>query len=133
MSGEGLVRLRGILMGFAGLVCLAYGVLAVATGVPNPMPIYIPGAAGIAATIAIYMAFWQSGKASRQAASDEMFNLEMNGAVKVGFWGGIALFPLFAPFLYASWITFDVAFAAIGTLMPAAYLLTFAVSTLRGL
>lgn len=133
MSGEGLVKLRGWLMGFAGLVCLAYGVLAIATGAPNPMPFFIPGLAGIAATIAIYLAFWQAGAASRRAASDEMFAAEMNGAVKVGFWFGIFLFPAFAPFLIAGWTTFDVAFAAIGTLMAAAYLLTFAVTTLRGL
>ncbi len=133
MSGEGLVRLRGWLMGFAGLVCLAYGVLAVATGLPNPMPIFIPGLAGVAATIGIYLAFWQAGAASRKAASDEMFAQEMNGAVKVGFWVGIFLFPAFAPFLMLGWTSFEVAFAAIGTLMAATYLLTFAVSTLRGL
>ena len=32
MSGEGLVKIRGWLMGFAGLVCLAYGVLAIVMG-----------------------------------------------------------------------------------------------------
>ncbi|WGI20889.1 hypothetical protein [Amylibacter sp. IMCC11727] len=133
MNGEGLVRLRGILMGFAGVVCLAYGVLAVVMGRPDPMPQYIPGVAGIAAMVAIYLAFWQAGSDSRKAASDEMFVAEMNGAVKVGFWVGIFMYPAFAPFLIAGWTTFDVAFAAMGTLMAAAYLLTFAVSTLRGL
>ncbi len=133
MNAEGLVRVRGVLMGFAGLVCLAYGGLAIVTGRPDPMPAFIPGVAGIAASIAIYLAFWQAGAASRKAASDEMFAMEMNGAVKVGFWFGICMFPAFAPFLIWELTTFEVAFAAIGTLMAAAYLLTFAVSTLRGL
>lgn len=133
MSSEGLVRLRGLLMGFAGLVCLIYGVMALVQGVPNPMYPLIPGLAGIAATIAIYLAFWQAGRASRKAASDEMFDLEMNRSVKVGFWVGIFMYPAFAPFLIAGVVTFDVAFAAMGTLMAAAYLLTFAVATLRGL
>ena len=133
MSGEGLVKIRGWLMGFAGVVCLAYGVLAILTGRPDPMPQFIPGAAGVAAAVAIYLAFWQAGAASRKAASDEMFTQEMNGAIKVGFWVGIFLYPAFAPFLIAGMTTFEVAFAAMGTLMAAAYLLTFAVSTLRGL
>ena len=133
MSGEGLVKLRGWLMGFAGVVCLAYAVLALLTGRPNPMPQFIPGLAGVAAAVAIYLAFWQAGSASRRVASDEMFKMEMNMAVRVGFWVGVFLYPAFAPLLIAGWTKFEVAFAAMGTLMAASYLLTFAVTTLRGL
>jgi hypothetical protein len=133
MRSDALVRVRGGFMGVAGVICLVYGVLAVVTGRSDPMPPLIPGIAGIVAAIAIYLAFWQAGSASRQQASDEMFQAEINGAAKVGFWVGILLFPAFTPLLISGWTTFEVAFAAIGTLMAAAYLLTFALTTLRGL
>ena len=133
MSAESLVRLRGGLMGLAGLVCLIYGVLAVVSGQPDPMHPLIPGAAGIVATVAIFMAFGWASDVTRKQASDEVFRSEMNGAVKVGFWVAVFLYPVFAPFLVAGWTSFEVAFAAMGTLTAAAYLLTFAVTTLRGL
>ena len=133
MTGETLVRFRGVLMGAAGAVCLLYAVLALATGRPDPMHPLIPGLAGVGASVAIFWAFGRASSASRRQASDETFRAEMNGAVKVGFWFAIALYPIFAPFLNAGLTTFDVAFAAMGTLTAAVYLLTFAVQSLRGL
>ena len=74
MSGEGLVRLRGWLMGFAGLVCLAYAVLAIATRTPNPMPIFIPALAGVAASPALQCTHSTCGaiaaSVARRAAHD---------------------------------------------------------------
>lgn len=132
MTSENLVRVRGGLMGAAGLVCLIYGVMAVILGRPDPMYPLIPGLAGIAAAVAIFMAFGRAGAGTRKAALDEMYRAEINSAVKVGFWVGILLYPVFAPFLMAGLTTFEVSFAAMGTLMAASYLLTFAFQTLRG-
>lgn len=133
MTSDMLVRVRGGLMGLAGVICLLYGVLALVMGRPDPMYPLIPGVAGIAAAIAIYSIFGRAAVGSRRQASDEIYRAEMNGAVKVGFWGGILLYPAFTPFLMAGWMTFDVAFAAMGTLTAAAFLLTFAIQSLRGL
>lgn len=133
MTSDGLVRVRGGLMGFAGVVCLIYGVLALVTGQPDPMHPAIPGMAGLAAAVAIFLAFGRASAGTRKQATDEVFQMEMNAAVTVGFWVAILLYPMFAPFLMGGLITFEVAFAAMGTLTAAAYLLTFAFQTLRGL
>ena len=133
MTGDGLVRLRGGLMGFAGIVCLLYGVTALVLGRPNPMPQWIPGTAGIAAGLAIFLVFSRAGQGSVQQAMDETYRAEMNGATRIGFWTGVVQYPLYAPFLMAGMIGFDVAFAAMGTITASAFLLSFALISLRGL
>ena len=133
MNGETLVRLRGILMGGAGFVCLCYAVLALIMARPDPVYPFIPGIAGVVASIAIFAAFWQASSGSRKQASDETFKMEMNQAAKIGFWVAVAMYPGFAPFLAWELTTFEVIYAVMGTLTAAAFLLSFAFISLRRL
>ena len=132
MTSDLLIKYRALLMGAAGGVCLVYGVLAVLSGRPDPIWPFLPGLAGCGAAVVVYALFSKAAQGARKQATDEAHRMENGRAMAVGFWVAILMYPLFAPFLAFGWVQYPVAFAAMGTLTAAAYLVSFAVVSLRG-
>ena len=132
MTSDMLIRYRAVFMGGAGLVCLCYGVLALITGQPDPIWRFFPGLAGIGATAVIFTLFSKATEGSRRQAMDEVYRMENGQALAIGFWTAILCYPVFAPFLAWGWVAYPVAYAAMGTLTAAAYLISFAIVSLRG-
>lgn len=123
MSSYTLILTRSISMGFAGGICGLYAVLVLLQGRPDPMPGWIPGLAGIAAAVAIWISVGASNKKAVGATFDEGYRADDALAQRLGFWVAVWLYPVFAIPLFLEWITWPSAFAAMGTLTAASYLL----------
>ena len=127
-----LTRIRQIALGATGVACLSYAVLALALGRPDPMPGWIPGAFGILAGVIITATHLLAGKRAARAANDELQRAENRRALAISYWVALALYPLFGLLLALGYLTYPTAFAAMGTLTGAAYLLLTTAFDLRG-
>ena len=114
---------RSLGMGAAGLLCLGYAIAALATGRPDPVPFWLPGVLGGLAWLAVSLVAARASAAARAAAFDEGYRHDDTRAQQLGFWVAIWLYPLFGVLLYVDAVTWPVAFAAMGTLTAATYLL----------
>ncbi len=132
MSYRSLLLTRIFSMGFAGLICAIYALLVLLQGRPDPMPTWIPGIAGVVAAAAIWASVGASNKKTVGATFDEGFKAEEAMAQRIGFWVAIWLYPAFAVPLMLEWISWPSAFAAMGTLTAATYLLASVFLDLRG-
>lgn len=132
MTATTLLYTRSLAMGLAGLICAVYGLMVLLQGRPDPMPGWIPGVAGIAAALAIFVTASSSAKGVLQATFDEGYQADAVLAQRIGFWVAIWLYPVFAMPLYLGWISWPSAFAAMGTLTAATYLLGTVILDLRG-
>lgn len=132
MNATTLSNIRLGVFGIAGLVCASYSVLAFVGGTPQPFSPWLPGAAGTAAGIVMWLSAMAAGKRNAGIAHDELYQLEWSQAVKFSYWFAIALYPLFGIFMALGWVTPVVAFAAMGTAAGSAPLLSFCVLNLRG-
>ncbi len=132
MTSHALFLTRSLSMALAGVICALYAILVVVQGRPDPLPFWIPSVVGVAAALAI----WASVGASRpkvvNAAFDEGYRADSVLAERMGFWVAIALHPIFGAQLYMDWISWPSAFAAMGTLTAATYLLGSAILDFRG-
>lgn len=126
ISAEFLARLRHHLLMLAGLACLLYALAALATGRPDPAPMWIPGALGVFAAAAITLAFTLAPKAQAAIADDELTRAQVCRARGWGYWIAVFLYPVFGLIHYTGWADWPTAFAAMGTLTGAAYLLPLA-------
>ncbi len=131
MTSDSLSRLRSIAMGAAGSICLIYAVLAILSGAPDPISPWIPGVSGFVAAIIITLGFRRAGRSEGLRASDELYQVQANRAHRIGYWSAILMYPLFGFFLSQEWVTWQVAFAAMGTLTAASYLIPFSILTGR--
>ncbi|MEP5730669.1 MAG: hypothetical protein ABJL67_15010 [Sulfitobacter sp.] len=132
MTSQSLDHIRMVSLALTGCVCLTYAVLVLATGQPDPMPVWIPGVAGLLALVTIWTSVAVSDTKSIEASFDEGFRADDGKAQKLGFWVAVWLYPVFGVPLYLEWITGFSAIAAMGTLTAAAYLLGTVVFDLRG-
>lgn len=132
LSASLLSNIRVIVLGLTGLVCLLYAVLALLSGSPDPISPWIPGIFGVGSAAIIVIAFLFAGSHNAEMASDEGFFSDYNKAIGTGYWTALFLYPVFAVALFNGWVSYPVAFAAMGTLTAAAYLLPFVLFDLRG-
>lgn len=132
MTSELFTNLRMVVLGLTGLVCLAYGIGAMALGTPQPFAVWLPGAFGLTSVVLITIAALAAGNDNARRATDEGYVADRKRAEGFGFWVAILLYPAFAVPLWQGWITYPTAFAAMGTLTAAAYLLKFVWVDVKG-
>lgn len=132
MSADTLSRIRLVVLGFAGLICAAYSILAVLWNTPQPFSVWGPGAAGIAAAAVIWISALAAGERNVGMAMDELYKREWGLAVQFSYWFGLALFILAAIAVGRGWVAQNTGIAAFGTAYGAAPMLAFCVITLRG-
>jgi hypothetical protein len=131
LNTENLSRLRAAVLGLTGVCCLVYAGLVLATGRPDPVYAFLPATFGILAAIIVTIAFVLARPNQVSGAKDELFRVENARALAFGYWVAVLLYPVFALVLAFGWLSYPAAFAAMGTLTGAAYLLPFAVLTGR--
>ena len=122
-SDISISRFRSILLGAVGLCCLGYAVLALAQNRPDPWLWYIPLLAGLIAAALIFAVFLRAGNDARKAASDELYNSTARKAAGIAYWTTICLYPLVWLCVQLFELEWNTAFAALGSLTGASYLL----------
>lgn len=132
MTSELFTNVRTGMLGLTGLVCLAYGAAALAMGTPQPFAFWVPGLFGVASSVLIAIAAFAAGNANARRATDEGYVADRKQAEGIGFWVAILLYPAFAVPLWQDWVSYPTAFAAMGTLTAAAYLLSFVWADVKG-
>lgn len=130
-SEESFSIIRACVLGLTGLLCLTYAGLALLLGRPDPMPWWIPGAAGLASVVVVWGVALVAGHREAARASDEGYGADNGRAMQLAFWVALLLYPAFALPLHERWLAWPTAFAAMGTLTGATYLLLFAWFGLR--
>lgn len=124
-------RLRFLGFALTGATCLAYAILALVLGRPNPFPSWIPGAFGaMTGLFGVVTGVFMPRVAN--VLWDELSKIEWSKSLQFGYWVAIALYPLAGIFLYFDTFAWDTLFAAMGTLTGAAPLLCFAWLDARG-
>ena len=131
-TADTLARLRRATLGATGLVCLAYALAALAMDRPDPFAFWLPGAFGVASAFIITLALNVTDRKSAKAATDEGYRADTHRAARVAYWIALALYPLFGVLLASGLTTFPTAFAAMGTLTGAAFLLLFTLFDWQG-
>lgn len=132
MSAETVFLTRVVTLGAAGALFALYAALAVLTGRPDPMPLWIPMLAAALAFVLICGASVLVGRRATEQAFDEGYLTDERRAQCIGFWGAVALYPAFTLLLWWEWVSFPVTFAAMGSLTAAIYLLTLVWFDVRG-
>ena len=108
---------------YKGLVCLLYAAMALVAGWPDPIPPWIPALFGIVSAVVVMVALFTAGARNAAMARDEGFSSDLRRVQCIGYWIALLLHPAFGSFLSSGWVSYDVAFAAMGTLTTAAFLL----------
>lgn len=132
LTSENLSNIRALVLGATGLICLAYAVLALLWGRPDPFSSWIPGLAGFMSAAIISIAALTAGRKNTERAADEGYRADNHRAQRISYWIALLLYPVFALFLANGLIDWSVAFAAMGTLTGAAFLLLFVFFDMRG-
>lgn len=132
MNADTLARIRILVFGLAGLICISYSLMAVATNTPNPISTWLPGVSGLAAAFVVWTSSWLAGRRVAGIAHDELYKVEWGRAIKFSYWFALALYPLFGLFMFLGWISATTVFAAMGTATGAAPMLSFCFINLRG-
>jgi len=97
--------------------------LAVTQNTPQPIWWFVATAMGVFAGISTFVAFAMADSASRRMATDEMYTLIRHRAQRHAYWLSLGLYPVFAVIIMMTGFEWNTAFAAMGTLTSAAYLL----------
>ena len=116
-------KVRTILLELTGLSCLRYAILAVTQNTPQPIWWFVPKAMGVFAGISTFVAFAMADPASRRMATDEMYTFIRHRAQRHAYWLSLGLYPVFAVVIMTTGLEWNTAFAAMGTLTGATYLL----------
>ncbi len=132
LSANSVLNIRVIVFGLTGLVCLLYAVLALVYGRPDPFSPWIPGIFGVVSAVVVMVALFTAGPRNAAMARDEGFSHDFSRAQGVGYWIALLLYPVFGYFLAYGWVTYAVAFAAMGTFTGASFLLLFVWFDLQG-
>lgn len=130
-SPDFIMRTRQICLGLTGLICLAYAVGAVLGGTPQPFSPWLPGLMGLLAAAAITLSAFVAGQHNARRAMDEFYRSVDHRAQRYAYWFALALYPAFGLLLGFDMLDYPVAFAAMGTLTGAAYLLLVTLFDLR--
>lgn len=132
MTAIGIERVRFFALLGVGGVLLIYAALALAFGDPQAFSGWVPGAAGFGAAALITLAAVLAGNRAAEMATDEGYRADRQRAESWAFWIALLLYPGFAPLVAFDLVSFPVAFAAMGALTGAAFLLLFCWFDLRG-
>ena len=116
--------MRRITFAIAGLTCLACAVLALLQVRPDPFPFWIPGILGIISAALIF-ALAAVGRKNAKQAFVEGYIMDKRRAQAHAFWIAMIFLPIFGIFMATGTVALPTAFAAMGTLAGAAYLLLF--------
>ena len=125
MTAESIAYVRRWVLGLTGLGCVAYALAALALGRPDPVEWYWPSALGAGAGVLITLAFRAASRAEGRAATDELFTLVQGRAQGQAYWLSMALMAALGFAAAGGLIDWNTAFAALGCLMGAAFLLLF--------
>jgi len=125
LTSDSLSTFRRIMFAITGLTCLAYAVLALLQMRPDPFPFWIPGILGLISAALIFALASAAGRKSAQQAFDEGYIMDKRRAEAHAFWIALMLYPIFGVLMAMGAVALPTAFAAMGTLTGAAYLLLF--------
>ncbi len=124
LTSDSLSSFRRIMFAITGLTCLAYAVLALLQMRPDPFPFWIPGILGIISAALIF-ALAAAGRKNAKQAFVEGYIMDKRRAQAHAFWIAMIFLPIFGIFMATGTVALPTAFAAMGTLAGAAYLLLF--------
>ena len=122
LTSDSLSSFRRIMFAITGLTCLAYAALALLQVRPDPFPFWIPGILGIISAALIF-ALAAVGRKNAKQAFVEGYIMDKRRAQAHAFWIAMIFLPIFGIFMATSTVALPTAFAAMGTLAGAAYLL----------
>ena len=123
LTSDLLFTFRRIILAITGLTCLAYAVLALLQMRPDPFPFWIPGILGLISAALISALASAAGRKSAQQAFDEGYIMDKRRAEAHAFWISLMLYSIFGILMVTGAVALLTAFAAMGTLTGAAYLL----------
>ena len=124
LTSDSLSSFRRIMFAITGLTCLAYAALALLQVRPDPFPFWIPGILGIISAALIF-ALAAVGRKNAKQAFVEGYIMDKRRAQAHAFWIAMIFFPIFGIYMATGTVALPTAFAAMGTLAGAAYLLLF--------
>ena len=124
LISDSLSSFRRIMFAITGLTCLAYAALALLQVRPDPFPFWIPGILGIISAALIF-ALAAVGRKNAKQAFVEGYIMDKRRAQAHAFWIAMIFLPIFGIFMATGTVALPTAFAAMGTLAGAAYLLLF--------
>ena len=125
LTSDSLFTFRRIMFAMTGLTCLAYAVLALLQMRPDPFSFWIPGILGLISTALIFALASAAGRKNAQHAFDKGYIMDKRRAEAHAFWAALMLYPIFGGLMAIGAVALPTAFAAMGTLTGAAYLLLF--------
>lgn len=124
LTSDSLSSFCRIMFAITGLTCLAYAALALLQVRPDPFPFWIPGILGIISAALIF-ALAAVGRKNAKQAFVEGYIMDKRRAQAHAFWIAMIFLPIFGIFMATGTVALPTAFAAMGTLAGAAYLLLF--------
>ncbi len=124
LTSDSLSTFRRIMFAITGLTCLACAALALLQVRPDPFPFWIPGILGIISAALIF-ALAAVGRKNAKQAFVEGYIMDKRRAQAHAFWIAMIFLPIFGIFMATGTVALPTAFAAMGTLAGAAYLLLF--------
>ena len=124
LTSDSLSSFRRIMFAITGLTCLACAALALLQVRPDPFPFWIPGILGIISAALIF-ALAAAGRKNAKQAFVEGYIMDKRRAQAHAFWIAMIFLPIFGIFTATGTVALPTAFAAMGTLAGAAYLLLF--------
>ena len=124
LRSDSLSTFHRIMFAIMGLTCLACAVLALLQVCPDPFPFWIPGILGIISAALIF-ALAAAGRKNTKHAFDEGYIMDKRRAEAHAFWIALIFHPIFGILMATGTVALPTAFAAMGTLAGAAYLLLF--------
>jgi len=125
LTSDSLSAFRHIMFAITGLICLAYAVLALLQMRSDPFPFWIPSSLGLISAALIFALVSAAGRKSAQQGFDEGYIMDKRRAEAHAFWIALTLHPIFGILMTTGAVALPTAFAAMGTLTGAAYLLLF--------
>lgn len=124
LTSDSLSSFRRIMFAITGLTCLACAALALLQVRPDPFPFWIPSILGIIIAALIF-ALAAVGRKNAKQAFVEGYIMDKRRAQAHAFWIAMIFLPIFGIFMATGTVALPTAFAAMGTLAGAAYLLLF--------
>jgi hypothetical protein len=124
LSSDSLSTFHRIMFAIMGLTCLACAALALLQVRPDPFPFWIPGILEIISAALIF-ALAAAGRKNSKQAFVEGYIMDKRRAQAHAFWIAMIFLPIFGIFMATGTVALPTAFAAMGTLAGAAYLLLF--------
>ena len=124
LSSDSLSTFHRIMFAIMGLTCLACAALALLQVRTDPFPFWIPGILEIISAALIF-ALAAAGRKNAKQAFVEGYIMDKRRAQAHAFWIAMIFLPIFGTFMATGTVALPTAFAAMGTLAGAAYLLLF--------